>query len=244
MSFFDPINDHDGNDAELGLHRSEPEIENHTDLTPLSTTNDSTPEHLSQHLLSLSHTFQAKAKGAKSHEIAPRFDLSECMWTFSGSFIIVFIVSFLSTSIPFWNESGHAFPLGPFGALTTLQYSLNDSLPAQPRNVVLGSTLSGCIAMCTTYIPVTILPISVRIALATSSSIAMMAFLGIMHPPAGAIALVFAMGSHHWGHLLLTLCGCVIAVVVAVIVNNLNSRSQYPQYWHFLGPFEGLFCKS
>ena len=64
-----------------------------------------------------------------------------------------------------------------------------------------------------------------------------MAAFGIMHPPGGAIALVFASGQFHWGHLLLTLCGCGIAVLLATFINNLNQKRQYPQYWDFAAPF-------
>mmetsp|Transcript_18819 Transcript_18819/g.21791 ORF Transcript_18819/g.21791 Transcript_18819/m.21791 type:complete len:285 (+) Transcript_18819:241-1095(+) len=201
---------------------------------------------ISHNVNSLSHNINSKAskvKGAKRHQPAPQFPISECAWTFTGSFIIIFLLSYISINIPFWNDKGHAFPLGPFGALTTLQYSLGDAPPAQPRSVILGSTLAGCIALCFSYIPETIMSIAVRIAFATSTSIAMMALLGIMHPPGGAIALVFAMGGYHWGHLLLTLCGCYLAIFVAVIINNLNGRRQYPQYWHFGASFENLFSR-
>ena len=126
---------------------------------------------------------QTKSKGVKSHQSVPKLSLSQCIWCFSGSFTIIFILCFLSSSISLWSKHGYAFPLGPFGALTTLQYSLGDSAAAQPRNVILGSTLCGCIAMGATHIPETILPETIRIALATSLSIALMAALGIMHPP-------------------------------------------------------------
>ncbi len=219
-----------------------------------------------------------KSKGIKSYQSAPHFSLSECAWTFSGSFTIIFLLCFISANITLWNEhGGYAFPLGkfeeligvdsmstfwhplspsppqisqmlhyntftvflgPFGALTTLHYSLGDCPPAQPRNVILGSTLSGSIALLTTYIPETIISSTVRIAFATSFSIASMAALGIPHPPGGAISLVFALGHHHWGHLLLTICGCWIAVFLATVTNNLNDKRQYPQYWDFTSPFK------
>ena len=126
---------------------------------------------------------QTKSKGVKDHQSAPKLSVSECIWCFTGSFTIISILCFLSSAITLWNDHGYAFPLGPFGALTTLQYSLIDAAPAQPRNTILGSTLSGCIAMFTTYIPEEIIPSPIRIAFATSLSIALMASLGIMHPP-------------------------------------------------------------
>lgn len=180
-----------------------------------------------------------KSKGARRYQAVSHAQLSECLWTFFGSFITLYIICILSENVPLWNESErvYAFPLGPFGALITLQYSLTDAAPAQPRSVIYGSTLSGLIAMFSTYIPDTIIPITCRITLATSACIALMSKLGVMHPPGGAIALVFAMGDYHWGHLLLTLFGCTIAVLISTLVNNLKDTRQYPIYWDFAAPF-------
>lgn len=180
-----------------------------------------------------------KSKGARRHQPAPHIQLSECFWNFFGSFITLYIICFLSENVPFWNESErvYSFPLGPFGALITLQYSLTDAAAAQPRSVIYGATFSGLIAMFSTYIPDTIIPITCRIAFATSASIALMSKLGVMHPPGGAIALVFAEGNFHWGHLLLTLFGFTIAISTSTLINNLNNTRQYPVYWDFLGPF-------
>lgn len=180
-----------------------------------------------------------KSKGVKKHQPVHHLQLSECLWTFLGSFSTLYIVCLLSENVPPWNEgeNTYAFPLGPFGALSTLQYGLTDAAPAQPRAVIYGSALSGFVAMSATYIPETIFPISFRIAFATGASIALMARLGVVHPPGGAIALVFAIGNYHWGHLLLTLLGCVIAVLISTIINNLNEARQYPLYWNFSAPF-------
>jgi CBS-domain-containing membrane protein len=179
-----------------------------------------------------------KAKGVEDSTDVPYFPVSECMWTFVGSFSILSLITFLSSCIALWNEEGKAFafPLGPFGALTTLQCSLTDAAPAQPRNVLCGSTLCGFIALLSTYIPEEIVPLWLRISLATSASISAMARLGIMHPPGGAIALVFSMGGHTFIHLVFTLMSCCLAVFIATVVNNLNDDRQYPRYWNILAP--------
>ena len=186
-----------------------------------------------------------KAKGVEDKTEAPYFPVSECMWTFVGSFSILSLVTLFSSSIALWYEEGNAFafPLGPFGALTTLQCSLTDAAPAQPRNVLCGSTLCGCIALLSTFIPEEIVPLWLRISLATSISISAMARLGIMHPPGGAIALVFSMGGHSGIHLVLTLMSCCLAVFVATVINNLNDERQYPRYWNILAPlFQNRTC--
>ena len=180
-----------------------------------------------------------KAKGVEDATDVPYFPVSECIWTFAGSFSILSLVTFLSTTIALWNDEGKAFafPLGPFGALTTLQCSLTDAAPAQPRNVLCGSALCGCIALLSTNIPEEIVPLWLRISLATSLSISSMARLGVMHPPGGAIALVFSMGGHGTIQLAFTLVCCSLAVLVSTVVNNLNENRQYPRYWNILAPF-------
>ena len=64
------------------------------------------------HIISTSTAVREKSTGLHSRQAPPRFPLSECIWTFSGSFTIIFVLGFLSTNIPLWNDNGHAFPLG------------------------------------------------------------------------------------------------------------------------------------
>ena len=59
-----------------------------------------------------SNRVQTKSKGAKDSQPVTKFLFSECVWTFSGSFIVIFLLCFLSSNITLWNEHGHAFPLG------------------------------------------------------------------------------------------------------------------------------------
>ena len=130
-----------------------------------------------------------------------------------------------------WVTESAKYPvvLGPFGAFTTLQYSLTMAPPSQPRNAILGQTLSMTIAISLRYIDA--LPGWVKQALAPSLSIAAMARLGITHPPAGASALIFATGSLSWGSMGMTLVANVIVILIAVVINNFNQRRQYPLQW-------------
>ena len=64
------------------------------------------------HIISSTTAVQEKSRGLNAHQAAPRFPISECIWTFCGSFTIIFILCFLSTNITLWNDDGHAFPLG------------------------------------------------------------------------------------------------------------------------------------
>ena len=62
--------------------------------------------------LDMTKMVQTKSKGLKEHQPVTQFPFSECAWTFSGSFTIIFLLSFLSSNITLWNTHGHAFPLG------------------------------------------------------------------------------------------------------------------------------------
>lgn len=67
---------------------------------------------LSQNIIASSVMVKTKSRGIKSHQSAPSFPISECIWTFTGSFTIIFLLCFLSSNIKLWNDHGYAFPLG------------------------------------------------------------------------------------------------------------------------------------
>lgn len=54
---------------------------------------------------------------------------------------------------------------------------------------------------------------------------------GIIHAPAGAAAVVFAMTPYSLEHNLIFLVGVLLSVVIAVAINNLSDRRQYPIYY-------------
>lgn len=177
-----------------------------------------------------------KSLGTRNVYPPPAMPASECVYTFIGSVITLLLITKFSKDLNAWKKDGviFAFPLGPFGALSTLQYGLTAAPASQPRNVIFGSTICGSIALLFTYIPQEIVPLWIRTALAPSVSITMMVLLGITHPPGGALAVLFSSGDYHWGHLFMSLIGCSISIALATILNNLSVKRQYPQYWRFV----------
>jgi CBS-domain-containing membrane protein len=93
---------------------------------------------------------------------------------------------------------------------------------------LIGQVLSVSIALMVASIPGMV--IWVRQALATSLSIAVMARCGVIHPPAGAAALLFASGDFGIVHMVLLLLGNVVAIVIGALINNLSEKRQYPTY--------------
>ena len=126
----------------------------------------------------------------------------------------------------------YAVVLGPFGAFITLQYALTMAPPSQPRNALCGQLVALSIARFIKRIP--FLAAWIKQALAPSISIGTMALLGIVHPPAGASALVFVSGEYSFGTICVTLFANIIAIITAVIFNNMNEKRQYPTQWGIL----------
>ena len=62
-----------------------------------------------------------------------------------------------------------------------------------------------------------------------------MAKLGIIHPPAGASAIVFSTWKDNsWEQMGIFLAGVAIAIITAVGINNMSDRRQYPTSWYLI----------
>lgn len=77
----------------------------------------------------------------------------------------------------------------------------------------------------------TSLPVNLRKSLGTALAIMCMARLGIIHPPAGAAALIFTGGGYTWAHMGIMLAGNLLAIFTAVVINDMNVKRQYPTFW-------------
>ena len=111
----------------------------------------------------------------------------------------------------------------------TLQYGLTAAPASQPRNAIVGQTLSLFIAYGIGSIEE--MDLWLKQTLATSLAIAVMVKLGVTHPPAGAAALLFASGLPSLQQVGMMIFGNVIAIVFAAIINNANEKRQYPTFW-------------
>ncbi len=180
-----------------------------------------------------------KDKTFDSHQIVeppPSMPNAECIWTFMGSFLSLVSISYSAKYI-----TVGSMPLGPLGAFIALLYGLTSAPAGQPRNAIYGSFIAGSVALGLSYIPTKL--INLRLSLAASISIALMARLGVTHPPAGALAVLLSMNDNYdWVSLLLYLMGSLMAIAIAIIVNNLNEKRAYPQYWK-LAPVPTSCCR-
>mmetsp|Transcript_34507 Transcript_34507/g.83519 ORF Transcript_34507/g.83519 Transcript_34507/m.83519 type:complete len:550 (+) Transcript_34507:35-1684(+) len=192
----------------------------------------------------------AKSKGARwlkkihggSAGIPPSFGYRQCMWTFIGVMTTHTILSRINLLVQDESDGDISLILAPLGALTTLQYNLTAAPASQPRNAIFAQIFAITTAILLSYIP-NVEP-WFRSALAPAIVIPGMAKLGIIHPPAGAAAIVFASGKVRWEHFGIFLCGVAISIITAVGINNMSDKRQYPTSWYFLNKAKGFMVTS
>mmetsp|Transcript_24331 Transcript_24331/g.45011 ORF Transcript_24331/g.45011 Transcript_24331/m.45011 type:complete len:234 (-) Transcript_24331:201-902(-) len=158
---------------------------------------------------------------------------SMTLWTFFGVFSTLLVLSALDKVLT--DHTGYGILLAPFGALMTLQFSLTQAPVSQPRNALYGQTVAISIAL---FVKLTLADAArtwIQIPITGALAIAAMGRLGVIHPPAGAASILFASSDKFDGVFFgLMLVGNAVAIVMATLINNLNSKKQYPVYYAFV----------
>ncbi|KAK1977676.1 HPP family protein [Colletotrichum cereale] len=186
-------------------------------------------EHLSY---PIAHFFgHRKSKPNNVGNLVPIF------WACIGVFCGVAVVALVSRQIPVFKEHGAPIIVGSFGAAAVLEFYSIESPLAQPRNSVFGQVLAAVIGVATCKL----LQLSPHFesirwlggALSCALATTVMALTKTVHPPAGATALLAVVddGVVRLGWILVPVVslGCVIMLVIALIINNIQRR--FPQYW-------------
>lgn len=124
-------------------------------------------------------------------------------------------------------QPGISYLLAPLGASSVILFVLPHSPLAQPWSLVGGLLLPAIIGLlCGTWIE----PAFLAVAMALALAVWITAWLRCIHPPGGAMAVVFALSAAHQPLALTTALLNVGAALVAVIfVNNLIPGRHYPQ---------------
>ena len=206
------------------------------DICDDEATKKKTPNALSTKTIKGIKVWWSKCHGGNL-QIPPAMSRNQSLWTLGGSFVSLLMLSGISKSVHHLTNGKYFIMVGPLGALITLQYGLTSAPAAQPRNALLGQLVSGAIALPFTYIPTWILSPWVREAIAPAFSIFGMVKLGVVHPPAGATAVVLASGDYDWIFFALTIFVNVLLIFPAVVINNLSKKRQYPTYWGYYVEF-------
>jgi len=169
-------------------------------------------------------------RGMTVSNARPQF--MEALITFCCCFAGVALLGVLVDSLVGGMEGVMLIP--SFGASSLMVFGAPLSPFAQPRNVVGGhilSALSGVFAynlLGTGW---------AAAALAVAMAGALMHLTTTMHPPGGATALLAVIGDprvHAQGYSYAFMpvgVGMVVIVVLAVLINNLVLRRQYPTHW-------------
>ncbi|SON53603.1 HPP family protein [Hartmannibacter diazotrophicus] len=123
--------------------------------------------------------------------------------------------------------TGLPFLIAPFGASAVLLFGQPASPLAQPANVIGGYL----VALGVTVGVLLALPAGwPAAALGVGAAIAVMLFLRVTHPPAGAIPIVAATSAIHVGTLsLVVAAGSVLLVGIATLHHWLPPRHIYPR---------------
>lgn len=122
---------------------------------------------------------------------------------------------------------GISYLLAPLGASAVILFALPHSPLAQPWSVGGGLVISAFIGF---FCGLWITPGFLAIAVALGLAIWLTAWLRCIHPPGGAMAVVFALGAQQHSVSLQTAGLNAIAALVAVlVVNNLVPGRRYPQ---------------
>ncbi len=162
----------------------------------------------------------------------PGAGLAEILWSWFGAFLGIGAVAWLDG---FLEKTDVLLLIGSFGASAVLIYGAIKSPLAQPRNLVGGHLISALIGVSAYYLLSPLPWLAAAVAVATS--IAVMHATRTLHPPGGATALIFVMGSpkiHHLGYLYVLMpvgAGVAVMLLVALLVNNLSPRRRYPEFW-------------
>ncbi len=125
----------------------------------------------------------------------------------------------------FTDMSNYAILMAPFGASCVLKFAVPASPLSQPANVVGGHLISALLGLLLHFT----MPGHFAVAgLAVGLAVMGMMFMRIVHPPAGATALVGYSVATSWSFLLFpVLTGSALLVLIAAIFHKLNG-TVYP----------------
>lgn len=166
-----------------------------------------------------------------------------CAVAFIGSFTVFAVLQIVFDKINsdfVFRDKSNLFPLPPsFGALSTLVFTLPAAPLSQPRLILQAHTLA--ITVCVVLIQ--IFPqnycVWLQKALAAALTIAGMAKLGVLHPPAGALCIAiiqyYNSASYSEAGLLFTILSvyicCAVVVFLAMFLHNALRDRSYPICW-------------
>ena len=120
------------------------------------------------------------------------------------------------------------FLIASFGSTMVLLYGYSESPFAQPKNIILGHSLTALIAVVfLNFVP---LPIFLNIPLAVGFGVMFMILFKVTHPPAGGNPIIVIIGSVSYDYLINPIIlGSLIVILFGVVLNRFVLRKKYPK---------------
>ncbi len=159
----------------------------------------------------------------KENAHQPRFSFQHTLWSWMGAFIGIASLAYLTTTTPY------PCIAAPFGATAVLVFGVPDSPLAQPRNIIGGNLVAAIICVvCVALFGSA--PWVMAIAVATT--IKLTQIMRMVHPPAGAVALLGVLSQASWQYIFTPiLAGSIIIVVCTVLFSSAAPGRTYPKHW-------------
>ncbi|KAJ1025050.1 hypothetical protein NDA18_004334 [Ustilago nuda] len=179
-----------------------------------------------------------------------RSHITDTIHTTISAFIIISLLSLLSRS-PFHRSHHSPLIIGAFATEAVVSFYAYRTPLAQPKNILLGNTLSYIIGMAiqlaftTTNYSVSAVYGFDWAAAASSvgAAVLVMELMGVVHPPGAAFALLSVTSEPTerlgWWLVPITVIGSLVVVAWAMVVNNLGGR-RWPENWLYKGAVSDL----
>ena len=212
-------------DAEQALHDAAPEGADPAAAVPVA------PPAAEQ---AARPSFLAKCRGGGVGGM-PRGTLSEA--GVSGVTAALGITTLAALQVGPVGHHGLLMLVAAFGASSVLVFAAPGSPLAQPRNLVLGNSISALVGVCVARMFVGGALPWLAPGVSVGLAIFFMCLAGVTHPPGGAFALIAIIGGpvvraqDFLYALLPAMSGSLILLLVAMLCNNLHPTRQYPARW-------------
>jgi len=193
---------------------------------------------------------QRKWRGARLNG-PPRKPFSNCLFSFAGAFLTMLTILKIAKSVQ--ADGKFDFEPGWYTSTLCIVFALTPAPVGQPRQIFSAHLWNMLVGLACRQIPTGGfgdfmewsdaspdaeygLPLIWVQALAVALGISGQAFIGILHPPATGLSMVFASDSQWtWSTIASVMMADSVVVVVSMLFLNLSEKEQYPMYWLGLG---------
>ena len=160
----------------------------------------------------------------------PALSTYHSIFCFFGTFFSCLVFVIINKLVKHHTGGEYSLERGSYGSLVAAQYLLIAAPAAQPSNALVSQFFCGIIAVSINNIPK--LPFFFRVAFTPALVVFFMGKTRFIHPTAGCEALFYAYtGVTDLEAYSIILLNYSIAILIAIVINNISVDRQYPTYW-------------